>query len=500
MNKETENLFYSSSDALNLLKWFILNPKKILDKTTYKLSPQDFSLPYSIIFSSINNIAFKGANVITEENLLDEIRKYPQGYAKFQSSLGEDVVHTLFESTEIDPSIAEAAYERIKKFTTLRTLKLSGFPVDGYFVSDFLNEDNVYKRIDETDIHSIIAPLKLKLDEIENNNAANEETCKDASNGLEEMIARLKEEPDIGVPTDGAMLNYIVRGCRLGKLYLYSGSSGSGKSRTMLSNACNISLPYWDGKKVCNTEHRQKVLFIATEMDHEEIQRLVLAHVSGVNSETINDGAYSPADEEKLKKGIEIIKQYKDNFLIEYLPNPSISSVKSMIERHIEQDKVGYIFYDYIFSSPGLVTEFASSKIREDVGLMMLSNTLKEIATTHKVFIMSATQLSGDWEGAKFRNMGYIRGSKAVADKVDIGMIGVRLSGEEKQHVEKILGPNEMSPNIVVDIYKNRSGRAVEIKLFRYFDYATCRSYDCFVTDAEYNRLDEYKKKVLEVC
>lgn len=498
MNKEIENLFYSSSDALNLLKWFISKPKKILDEVTYKLSPQDFSMPYSVIFSAIKNIAFRGANFITEENLLDEIRKYPQGYIKFQSSLGEDVVHTLFESTEIDPSIAEAAYERVKKFTTLRILKQNGFPVDGYFVSDFLNEDNIYKKIDNTDIHSIIAPLKLKLDEIENSNAANEETCKDASDGLDEMVKRLRQEPDIGVPTDGKILNYIVRGCRLGKLYLYSAPSGSGKTRTMISNACNIALPYWDGKQICNVEHRQKVLFIATEMDHEEIQRLVLAYVSGVSSETINDGSYSPADEEKLNKAVEIIKEYKDNFLIEYLPNPNISAVKSMIERHIEQDKVGYIFYDYIFSSPGLVTEFASSKIREDVGLMMLSNTLKEIATTHKVFVMSATQLSGDWEGTKFRNMGYIRGSKAVADKVDIGMIGIRLSGEEKTRVEKILGANEMKPNIVIDVYKNRSGRATEIKLFRYFDYATCRSYDCFVTDAEYNRIDEFKQKVLE--
>ena len=46
----------------------------------------------------------------------------------------------------------------------------------------------------------------------------------------------------------------------------------------------------------------------------------------------------------------------------------------------------------------------------------MLSNSLKEIATEYQIFVMSATQLSGDYEKAKFRNANFIRGSKAVAD------------------------------------------------------------------------------------
>lgn len=512
MKQETGKLLYSSSDMTNLLGHFIIYPKEILDKVKYKLSTEDFNRPYNMIFGAIENIAGKGAEKITEENLLEEIRRYPNGYTAFQNALGENIVHILFQMTENDPSIVEASYERVKKYTALRLLKQNGFPVDGYFVTDFLNEDNINKKIDDTTIPKIIAPLRQTLDDIEEGNTNHNDTCKSAAEGLDEMVERLKDRPDIGCNLDGGILNYLVRGARQGKMYLYSAPSGGGKTRTMLSNACKLALPYLDDNMIeqdsKNPEDSPKILFIATEMDHEEIQRLVLAYVSGVDSETINDGAFPDDIRRRLTKAIEIIKKFKNNFLIEYLPDPNIAAIRGLINRHIAQDDVEYIFYDYIFTSPSLVSEFSGSRIREDVGLMMLSNTLKEIATTNGVFIMSATQVSGEWEGTKFRNMNYIRGSKAVADKTDIGMIGIRLNGEEKTRIDDVIDNYNKTasienkimvrPNIVVDIYKNRSGRAVEVKLFRKFDYGTCHTQDLFVTDADYNILEEYHKEMKE--
>ena len=87
-------------------------------------------------------------------------------------------------------------------------------------------------------------------------------------------------------------------------------------------------------------------------------------------------------------------------------------------------------FMIIFFSSPGLLTEFRDLEVREDVALMMMSNTLKELAMTYNVFIQSATQLNGNWEKNNVRNANLIRGSKAIVDKVDIGLIGVRLTDE----------------------------------------------------------------------
>ena len=116
-------------------------------------------------------------------------------------------------------------------------------------------------------------------------------------------------------------------------------------------------------------------------------------------------------DEEKLINiAANIMDRYEKNFIIESIPNPSIQLLKSMITNYIIHDDIEYVFYDYIFSSVGLIDEFKSINLREDVVLMMLSNTLKEIASTYNVFVMTGTQLNGNWETKTIRNANMLRG------------------------------------------------------------------------------------------
>jgi replicative DNA helicase len=131
----------------------------------------------------------------------------------------------------------------------------------------------------------------------------------------------------------------------------------------------------------------------------------------------------------------------------------------------------------------------------------MLSNSLKEIAAMYNVFIQSATQLNDGWSKREtgLRDQNCIRGSKAIADKIDIGMIGVRINEEELKQIQtmwdelKRQRPSKYihEPNIVIDIYKNRRGEMNSVKIFRYFDYATCHAEDLFVTDASYKGIQE---------
>ena len=132
---------------------------------------------------------------------------------------------------------------------------------------------------------------------------------------------------------------------------------------------------------------------------------------------------------------------------------------------------------------------------------MMLSNTLKEIAATYNVFIQSATQLNDGWSKREIglRDQNCIRGSKAIADKIDIGLIAVRINEEERKQIDAIWSelraqkPNVYThdPNIVIDIYKNRRGEMNSVKIFRYFDFATLRCQDLFITDASYKSIRE---------
>lgn len=119
----------------------------------------------------------------------------------------------------------------------------------------------------------------------------------------------------------------------------------------------------------------------------------------------------------------------------------------------------------------------------------------------YNVFIQSATQLNDGWSKREIglRDQNCLRGSKAIADKIDIGAIGVKLGEAEMKQIDalwtELQQKNPMkyehTPNVVIDIYKNRRGELNGVKIFRYFDYSTCRCYDYFVTDASYKAVQD---------
>ena len=184
-------------------------------------------------------------------------------------------------------------------------------------------------------------------------------------------------------------------------MYLRSGGTNVGKTRWSVFDACSIVYPIhysrqedsfiWIKDKI-----PQKVLFITTEMEAKEIKTIILAYVSGVEERKILRGACNAEEKERVQTALAIIAKYRDYFILERISDPNLNNVQTVIKKHVLLNNVNYVFYDYIFTSPSLITQFSSNKIREDVALGMMSNQLKEIAATYNVFIMTATQLNGD--------------------------------------------------------------------------------------------------------
>jgi len=127
----------------------------------------------------------------------------------------------------------------------------------------------------------------------------------------------------------------------------------------------------------------------------------------------------------------------------------------------------------------------------------MLSTKLKELANELDVFILSGTQLNGQWvHTAKtgIRNQNLIRGSKAVADKIDVGMITLPVLEEELITLSKIIQQHgSIRPTHVTDIYKVRRGRFCNVRLWRHIDLGTARIRDLFLTDAQFNTINVNK-------
>lgn len=502
---------YDKSAATYILSSLMRKPLLLQDER-YVFTKTDFDSPlHQMIFFAIYNMAQNGAEKIIPAEIDLYLKQYDSQYTYYKQNNGYDYILECYQTTEGgDGSQFDIYYNKLKKFSVLRDLENIGIDTTEFYNpnADPINLDIEERKLNDIKLTAIADRIKTKISEIENRHIGKDEgTSQNVGAGLRGLVKELKARPEVGLPLDGDIINYAARGARLGKMYIYSAPSGAGKTRTMVGNACAISLPYIDknGQVVYRgTELEptyEKVLFVATEMGADEIQTLVLAYVSGVNEKKILLGNPTPEEEERLTRALDIIEKFQDNFIIECIPDPSIAMLKARLTKYIIQDNVDYIFYDYIFNSPGLVSEFAFANLREDVILMMLANSLKELAMTYNVFIESATQLNDGWAKKEIglRDQNCIRGSKAISDKVDIGQIGVRLTDEEYKQVDAIWQEIRKrhpewsfiaKPNIVVDIYKNRRGELNCVKVFRYFDYGTCRCIDLFITDATYKGVE----------
>jgi len=492
---------------------YLMHDPLILQNDRFTFCKDDFYKPLQqMVFYAIFNMAQLGTEKISPQDIDLYLKQYDAQYEFYKREKGYEFVMQCYQIAESeDAKLFEFYYNRLKKFSFLRDLEAIGYDTKEFYdtQANALNKDLEDERLNKTSLDAIGNRIRAHLVEIENRHIGKDDsTSQTAAKGLRHLVAELKESPEVGLPLDGEIINYAARGARLGKLYTYSAPSGQGKTRYMVGNACAISFPYIDkdsGKIIyrgtLEQDDYQKIVYIATEQKADEIQTLILAYVSGVNERNILLGSYTPEEEDRINKALDIIEKYQDNFMIEYMSDPSIAQVKTVMARYIIQHNIQYLFYDYIFSSPGLLSEFRDVEVREDVALMMLSNSIKETASNYNVFIQSATQLNENWSKKEIgpRDQNCLRGSKAIADKIDIGLIGVRLGEAEMKQIDAVLKElraqnpikYKRDPNIVIDIYKNRRGELNSVKVFRYFDYATCHAEDLFITDCSYKAVQE---------
>ena len=275
-------------------------------------------------------------------------------------------------------------------------------------------------------------------------------------------------------------------------MYLRSGGTNVGKTRWSVFDACSIVFPiHFDEAKQSfvwvKDKEPQKVLFITTEMKAKEIQTIILAYVAGVEEQVIKLNACTAAEKKRIAIALDIIDKYSNYFILESIEDPNLNNVQTVIKKHVLLNDVGYVFYDYIFSSPSLISQFSSSGIREDVALGMLSNQLKEIAANYNVFVMTSTQVNGD--GLKVgekRDQRNLRGSKAIADKCDVGCLIAKVDPTELEQIHELI-KEYGSPTHVTDIYKLRNGTYKGCRIWSKMNLGTGSKVDLFMTDEQYN-------------
>jgi replicative DNA helicase len=340
------------------------------------------------------------------------------------------------------------------------------------------------------DIINVFDQNVLELKDIYCSNSTS--TGCQAAQGMAALKEQYKQIPEMGMPLSSAKLTTILRGRRLKKLYLKTSPSGIGKTRLSVGDACCVSIPtIYDSqqKSWISTNCQEPGLIITTELEADEIQTMIMAYVSDVAEDKILDGKYEGDEEERIDKAIEIIGN--SPLYIEYIPNFNIDDIERIIKKYKVKHNIGYVFFDYVFTSIKILTEVATKtkgvKLRVDNVLIMFVDRMKTLANVLNVHIDTSSQANGDWKTIKDADQNLIRGAKGKADKVDAGYVILSPTEKDKESIKSITHKGFFKePNLVYHIYKVRRGKINRVKLWIYFDYATCRTYDLFVTDNDY--------------
>lgn len=471
----------------------------LLVDNNYILTKRDFETPLARnIFIAIHNLVLVNKlEVLTTVDIDNYFQQIEGSYENFKAQNGLQYLNDCIQISNLNNF--NYYYNRVKKMSALRALKADGFDIKKIYNEeefDLVKEKEQQERLDSMTVEEIFETFTKSLTDLQY-----DYVCKDDSeegliaDGIDKLFESLQENPEIGIPLQGKIYNTIVRGARQKKYYLISGSSGTGKTRQMVGHACTIAFPERydiENKKWVVTGKGHKILFFATEMEKEETQTMILAHISGVNEDKILNNNYeTPEEKQRVYDAIKVMNYYKDNFIFVRIGDPSIGQIKTLIKKEVLKYDIKYVFYDYIFSSPGLLTEYKSLNLREDVILTLLSTALKDLANELNIFMMSGTQLNGNWQEFKgLRNQNLIRGSKGIVDKIDVGGISLPVTQEEHQVIDLLarkLGKD--IPTQVQDIYKVRRGKYNRVRIWSKVDLGTCRTEDLFLTDGDGNEI-----------
>jgi replicative DNA helicase len=469
----------------------LMNHPDLLNETDkYNLAPEDF--PNSLDkygFSAIYNLYADGANKIHAVDVISLLQENLVAKNLIEKENGV----TFFQDCEVnsDEGNFNFYYNRLKKLNLLREIQLTGRDTNDIFCENPLDDNyvEINEKFQKMSVNDIVNILKSEVANFENKYSYNnlvEESY--AADDILELIDEWRKTPEIGYQLQGDIFNTVCRGGRRGKLYLRSAPSSGGKSRQMVGDACNIAYPIrYDRNKGewVSTGSCEKVLYIMTEQDPEEIKTMILAYLTGYNEEIFLYGTYGEEEMPRIKIAADIMEKFKDNMLFARIPDPCSSVVKNLFRKYSIQFGVNIFFYDYIFSSPAMLSEYRDLGLQEHVCLRMFTTTLKNLAIELDAFIMTSTQTnSEDDPKGGFRDFRNLEGSKAIRNLVDLGCIFARVTPDELQLISKFVDNFGLKPNIVTDVYKNRRGRWTNIRIWSYYDYGTCRKQDLFVTSA----------------
>ena len=492
---ETKDVVYINKIAVMQVLAGLIKDPLLFANNKYRFDINDFQEQFHrIVYGAVDYLAHSGMEKIDYIDIDKFLQPYESQYKVFCDNRGIEYIQKILEM--YDPKKFDYYYNTLKKYSLLVLLNNQGINTSDLYDPSIVNPDEQQKmqeRFDKMSVNDIITSEEVKVAEAKKLFGSSSDLVEgSAGDSLRELKEELKKAPVMGMPLMSPILTTLYRGQRFGCLNMTSAPSGVGKTRIAVGEACHLAIPeYYDNdkKQWISTGLEENVLIIETELELQEVQTMMMAHVSGIPEGRILDGNYSKEEEQRLDKAIDLIEASKSRFFFVSITNFDSDDVINTIKSYYMTRHVNYVFFDYLSESIKMLAEGTRKTkvqgLRTDQILLQMSTALKDCAKQLNIYIWTATQLSGDYKNVKEADSTYLRGAKSLADKTDCAAILLPVRDMDNPIIETYCAKGfEVKPNFVLHVYKIRRGTYQNIRVYTYFDRGTCRMYDCFVTDS----------------
>ena len=489
---------YSNSITDRLLACLVQNPTLCLDEK-YKLDKNEFAVNkfHQIIYVSIYNLACNGYKTISIMDLNEFLKPYEAQYNVYLDNNGDSYIATIIELTDSDNF--DGYYKEFRKLSCLTVYKDNGFDISKFWneeISDEKNMENLNQYKIE-DILNYYDNLQLQIDKVYYPKEKDLEETK-AGFGLEELKAQLQEEPLYGHSFCSELMNTVTRGLMDGQLTCFSSPSGTGKTSIAVATMTKLcATQLWDDASesfVDNPYQTKKGgLYIQFELDNiQELSVKFLSYIANIPVSTILNGHYTTEQSLRIDTAINILQN--SNIHLVYMPNFTMKNIEQEIKDHVLNHGIELLVYDYIQDGGAINAEMVRANggvgLRTDQVLANLSDFLKLMARTYNIPVYTCTQTNANLGSVEAIGVESIAGSRAVANKLDIGGVFLPLRPKElkvREIIEQEIGYRGFGlPHAthIYHMYKVRFGSYPQnIKIWVNVDLGTGRMIDCFCTD-----------------
>lgn len=488
---------------------YCLNPRLALDEkyaTNTNDYPENF---HKMIWGAIINIAKKRtAEKITPIDIENEISQFDTALSLWKNNDGWGYIESAIDMSSDKISNVGKYYDDVRKYSIIRNATES-LKMDTSFIYDE-DDDEKLEHFNQLTSIEVLNEINNKFMDFKSKwkNVFGDNYSFRAGEDIVERLNEHKNQQNVyGYPFQSGYLTTVYRGMRPKKYILRSSVSGGGKSRSSLADGCNMAsdrIYDWNKREWIPTGESQPVLFISTELEKEEIQDIILAHVSGVDQDRIEEWSdITPEEESILDESAKYIENY--NYYIEYMPDFTIDLISETIEKYVLNYGIVACFFDYINDSPSLYEYYYNkthTRLRTDQILFLFSAALKSVCNKFNVYLGSATQLNDNYKEDNNKDAGALKGSKAIIEKADGGILALPVTHKDLKRLKPILESDgsfgSLIPNMSYYIFKNRGGKWKTIIIWTKLNMGTMREVDCFVTDYNYELITDIEKTLID--